>query len=85
MTNKTELKERLEFRRTALTAARNAYKGIMNGTVQSYKIGNREVTKLNIGILASEIERLEKECDELSASLSGKKPRRAFAVSPRNW
>lgn len=85
MTDKTELRERLEFRKAALTSAREAYKGIMSGTVQSYKIGDREITKLNIGVLAEEITRLEKEYDELSGKLSGKRTRRTFGVSPRDW
>lgn len=84
MADKAEIKQRIEFRKAALKSAREAYLGIMSGSVQSYKIGNREVTKHNISVLASEIERLEKDLDSLENLSSGKKPRKAFGIIPRD-
>lgn len=85
MATKTELNEKIEFRRTALKAAREAYTALLSGQVQSYAIGSRNLTRLDLGKLKEEINELEKELDELTAEQSGKKRRRALGVTPRDW
>lgn len=85
MVSKTELKERLEFRRTSLKAAREAYVALLSGQVQSYTIGSRTLTRLDLEKLKAEIDGLEKKIDELTAALNGGHRRRAVGVVPRDW
>ena len=85
MATKTEHQEKITFRRTALKAAREAYTALLSGQVQSYAIGSRNLTRLDLGKLKEEINELEKELDELTAEQSGKKRRRALGVTPRDW
>lgn len=83
--DKVEIKARLEFRRSALTKLREAYLALLEGEVQSYSIDNRRLTFFDLPDLKKAIEDMEKEIDELETLLSGKKPRRAFAVIPTDW
>lgn len=85
MADKKELQERIDFRKTALKAAREAYTALLSGRVQSYAIGSRNLTRLDLEKLKKEIDALEKEIDELTAALSGKARRRALGVVPRDW
>ena len=85
MSTKTEIKARLEFRRTALTEARKAYLALLEGGVKSYAIGSRNLTKFDLPELSAEIAALEKEVDALEAELSGRSRRRAIGILPRDW
>lgn len=85
MANKADLQEKISFRREALTAARDAYKALLSGQVQSYAIGSRNLTRLDLEKLKTEINELEKEIDELTAKLNGGYRRRAVGVVPRDW
>ena len=84
MANKADLQEKISFRREALTAAREAYKALLSGQVQSYAIGSRNLTRLDLEKLKTEINELEKEIDELTAKLNGGYRRRAVGVVPRD-
>ena len=85
MANNNDLQAKLDFRRKALTAAREAYTALLSGQVQSYTIGSRNLTRLDLAQLKKEIDALEKEIDDLTAEMSGKKRRRALGVVPRDW
>ena len=85
MADKQEIKERLDFRKTSLKAAREAYTALLSGQVQSYAIGSRNLTRLDLEKLKKEIDKLEKEIDEISALLSGGSRRKAVGVVPRDW
>lgn len=85
MARKSELQERLEFRRASLEVARAAYIALLSGQVQSYAIGSRNLTRLDLEKLKAEIDALEKEIDELTAALNGGYRRRAVGVIPRDW
>lgn len=85
MVSKTELIARLEFHKQARDAAQTAYIALLNGQVQSYSIGSRNLTKLDLGRLREEITYHQKEVDGLTAELSGRKRRRALGVVPRDW
>ena len=85
MASKEELRERLEFRKSALNAARTAYIALLDGQVQSYSIGSRNLTKFDLPKLKEEITSLEKEVDGLEALLSGGKRRKAVGVVLRDW
>ena len=82
---KQELQERLDFRKAALSAARVAYTTMLTGQVQSYSIGSRNLTRLDLGTLKKEIDDLEKEIDQLTAKLNGRSQRKAVGVVPRDW
>ena len=84
MANKADIQEKISFRREALTAARDAYKALLSGQVQSYAIGSRNLTRLDLEKLKTEINELEKEIDELTAKLNGGYRRRAVGVVPRD-
>lgn len=85
MASKQEIQNRLDFRRKALKAAQEAYTALLSGQVQSYAIGSRNLTRLDLAQLKKEIDALEKEIDELTALLSGGTRRRALGVVPRDW
>ena len=85
MTDKNKLQERITFRKAALKAAREAYTALLSGQVQSYAIGSRNLTRLDLEKLKKEIDALERELDELTALQSGKSRRKAVGVVPRDW
>lgn len=85
MTNTTELKARLTFWRSALQKLREAYLALLDGGVKSYKIGNEELTRLDLVSLQKRIDEAEKKVDELEALLNSGHARRAFAVVPMDW
>ena len=85
MANATELKSRLEFRRAALDSARAAYLALLNGQAQSYTIGSRSMTRLDLPELKKTIRGLEKEVDELESQLTGGGRRKAVGVLIRDW
>ena len=80
-----ELQEMIDFRKAALSAARVAYTTLLSGQVQSYSIGSRNLTRLDLGTLKKEIDELEKEIDQLTAKLNGRSQRKAVGVIPRDW
>lgn len=84
-TSKTELKARLAFWRSSLEKLREAYLALLDGGVKSYKIDNKELTRLDLVSLQKRIAETEKKVDELEALLSGGHARRAFAVTPMDW
>lgn len=85
MASAVELRARLDFWEKALEKLRRAYLKLLDGGVKSYKIDDRELTRLDLPKLLDEIEAAEKKVDELAALLDGQKPRRAVAVIPRDW
>lgn len=82
--DRKELEARLEFRRAALEEARKAYLGLLSGQVQSYTIGSRNMTKLNLSELQKIIRDTEKEIDGLEIVLAGGGRRKAVGVIPRD-
>lgn len=85
MASKTELQARLTFWRSALEELRTAYLELLRGGVKSYRIGNEELTRLDLVSLQKRIDEAEKKVDELEALLAGGHARRAFAVTPMDW
>jgi len=75
----------LEFWRSALEKLREAYLYLLDGGVKSYKLGNEELTRLDLTALQKRIEEAEKKVDELEAMVNGGHARRAFAVTPMDW
>ena len=52
---------------------------------QSYSLGSRNLTRANLSEIRKMIDQLEDEIDQLAAKVSGRKPRKAFAVVPRDF
>lgn len=85
MTDRTELKARLDFWTSALTKKRTAYLALIDGGVKSYALDDRQLTRFDLDVLRREIEEAECKVDALTAQVCGGKPRRAFGIVPRNW
>lgn len=85
MANKTELRARLDFWKSALKKLREAYLALLDGGVKSYKIGNEELTRLDLVSLQKRIDEAEKKVDELEALLESGHSRRAYGVVPMDW
>lgn len=85
MPTKEEIRIRLEFWQAALQKLRAAYIALVDGGVQSYTIDNRSLTRFDFPSLLREIQQAERKVDELTALLTGRRPRKAFGVVPRNW
>lgn len=80
-----DLKSRLEFRRGALKAAQEAYLALLNGQAQSYTIGSRSMTRLDLPELEKTIRSLEKEVDGLESQLNGGGRRKAVGILIRDY
>ena len=76
---------KLDFHRAALASLRLAYLALVDGGVQSYSIGSRSLTKLDLGKIMDEIKLHERAVNELERMLGGGKRRKAVGVIPRDW
>lgn len=85
MASKTEISARLEFWKEALAALRKAYLALLDGGVKSYKLKDRELTRLDMPSLMKEIQEAERQVDSLEGQLKGGARRKAVAVVPRDW
>lgn len=85
MASREEIKIRIEFHRSAVEKLRAAYIALVEGGVQSYSIGSRQLTRYDIKTIAAEIAAHEKEIDGLEEVLRGGKRRKAYGVVPRDW
>lgn len=83
--NTTTIKKRLEFHTQRLDNLYTAYNKLLSGGVKSYRLGDRELTRLDLGKLSDEIKEAEQKVDELESLLNGQSARKAFAVIPRDW
>lgn len=77
--------ERLEYWRATLAKLMDAYAALAEGGIKSYEIDDRSLTHLDLPSLKKAINDAETKVDEYEAMLAGLKPRRAFAVVPRDW
>lgn len=78
-------KIKLEFHKSALEKLRDAYLALVDGGVQSYTIGSRSLSKLDIGKIKEEIKYHEKEISGLESELRGGRRRKAVGIVPRDW
>jgi len=85
MPNKVEIRARLTFWRSSLEKLREAYLALLDGGAKSYKLGNEEVTRLDLVSLHKRMEETEKKVDELELLLEDHKPRRSFYVTPQDF
>lgn len=77
-------REKLERKKIRLEMYYKAEEAILGGA-QSYSLGSRNLTRANLSEIRKMIDQLEDEIDQLAAKVSGRKPRKAFAVVPRDF
>jgi hypothetical protein len=70
----------IERKKARLELYYAAEEAILSGA-QSYQIGSRTLTRANLGTIETMIKKLEAEVGVLE---DGKKPRKAFGVTPRD-
>lgn len=85
MTDKVEIRARLDFWKESLAALREAYLALLDGEVKAYKLKDRELTMLDLPSLFKEIKEAGQRVDELEALASGGSRRRAVGVIPMDW
>ena len=83
--DKASLKEAIEFRKAVLKKLRDNYLALEDGTIQSYTIGSRSLTRRDLGSFMDEIKRLENEIEQMTGELNGKPKRRAVGALRRDW
>lgn len=83
--DKKYLKECLEKWKNTHAALMDAYLALVKGGVKSYMIDDRQLTRFDLKTLKDEIDDAEAKINELEAELAGKKPRKAYAIFPREW
>ncbi len=78
------IKEKLKKKKNRLEMYYQAEEAILGGA-QSYSLGTRSLTRANLADIRTMIDKLEDEISELESIVDGRKPRKAFAVVPRDW
>ena len=84
MTRETIL-EMLEYWKKTLRKLMDAYLALAEGQVKSYEIDDRSLTRLDLPSLKKAINDAEAKVAQYENLLAGHKPRKAFAVVPRDW
>lgn len=84
MATKAELQADLDFHKAAKERLQAAYLALAEGGVQSYTIGSRSLTKLDMEKIRTEIAAHNKAIAELSAALNGGRRIRAVGIVPRD-
>ena len=79
------LQECLSKWKTTHAALMDAYLALVKGGVKSYMIDDRQLTRFDLPTLRKQIDEAEEKIAELEAALNNKRPRKAFAVLPREW
>lgn len=84
---KERIENKLKDLRERLALYRKREKEMLDGGVQSYGVGTRNLSRYNtdLSTVRKAIEEIENEIAELEDQLDGIKPRRAVGVVPRDW
>ncbi len=78
------IQEKIKKKKTRLDMYYAAEQAILGGA-QSYSMGTRTLTRANLSEIKNMIDTLEDEIDQLEKQQSGRKPRKAFGVVPRDF
>ncbi len=79
------VEERLTYWRAQLAKLMDAYTSLIEGGVKSYEIDDRSLTRFDLPSLKKAINDAEDKVAQYENLLDGLKPRRAFAVVPRDY
>lgn len=82
---KTVIIERLNFWKGVYEKYQKAYIALIEGGVKSYQIDDRQLSRFDLSEISKYMEEAEEKIDEYEALLEGKRPRKAFAIVPRDW
>lgn len=85
MRDRKILERRISFRKNALENLYKAYELLSAGTVKSYVIDDRELTRYDLKDISADIDKYENILDQLEAELAGCRPRKAVGIIPRDW
>lgn len=87
MKTRTTIEAELATKRERLALYLKREAEMLDGGVQSYGIGSRNLARYNtdLGAVRASIKELEAEIETLEGTLDGQKPRRAVGVVPRDW
>ena len=85
--DKKHIQQQIKDKRERLQAYREKERDLLSGGVQSYGIGSRNVARYNVDLatIRAAIKELESELAALEAQESGRRPRTAVGVIPRDW
>jgi len=76
------ISERLEKTKERLSSYYEAEISVL--TNQSYKIGSRELTRADLDVIKTTIEKLENAVEELESMATGKGKRKSYRITPRD-
>lgn len=82
---KSEAKTLFEYYDKLVTKLMDAKLALVSGGVKSYTIDNRSLTRFDLDSLGVEIEDAVKKRDMYRSVMNGGKPRKAFAILPRDF
>lgn len=82
-----QIEYQLSIKRNRLELYLKREAEMLDGGVQSYGIGSRNLARYNTDLSAirAAIKELEEEIELLEGELHGQKPRKAVGVVPRDW
>lgn len=83
--NRETIQERLTYWRNQLAKLMDAYVSLVEGGVKSYEIDDRSLTRFDIPSIRKAIDDAEAKVDQYEALLTNGRPRKAFAVVPRDY
>ena len=84
---KEELIKELDRKRSRLELYYKREAEMLDGGVQSYGIGSRNLARYNtdLGAVRAAIKELEDDIATMEGTIAGRKPRKAVGVVPRDW
>lgn len=87
MRDKVSISKELETKRTRLALYYKREAEMLDGGVQSYGIGSRNMARYStdLGSVRSAIKELEADIETLEGEQAGRTPRFAQGVVPRDW
>ena len=84
--NKDEMRAKIAFHRDAIEKLRKAYITLADAGIQSYSIGSRSLSRLDMSKITEEIAEHERQIANIESALqNGGKRRRAVGVVLRDW
>lgn len=87
MKSRETIKLQLKTKRSRLELYLKREAEMLDGGVQSYGIGSRNLARYNtdLSTIRAAIKTLEEEIELLEGELNGQRPRKAVGVVPRDW